>query len=139
MKTFSLSKNERLKEKKIFDQLFKSGKTVLSKDNLLKAIYFSEKSEHFIVKIAVGISKKAGNAVWRNRLKRLIRNAYRLNKLKIVELAKQKGIRIHIVFSSVRLNQYNSPRLFYKDIESEVLSLLEIIYKKLNSVKETEK
>lgn len=139
MKTFSLSKNERIKEKKIFEQLFKSGKTVLSKDNLLKAIYLSEKSEYFTVKIAVGISKKVGNAVWRNRLKRLIRNAYRLNKLKIVELAKQKGIRIHIVFSSFRLNQYNSPRLFYKDIESEVLSLLEIIYKKLNSVKETEK
>lgn len=139
MKIFSLSKNERIKEKKILEQLYKSGKTVLSNNGSLKTIYFSEKADYSVVKIAIGISKKAGNAVWRNRFKRLIRNAYRLNKLKLVEFAKQKGMRINILFSSVSINQSNSPRLYYKEIETQVISLLDKIYIKLNSKSATDK
>ncbi len=137
MKIFSLSKNERIKEKKIFDQLFKSGKTVLLKNNSLKIIYLVEKSDNPCVKIAVGISRKAGNSVWRNRLKRLIRNAYRLNKLKLLELSKQKGMRIYILFSSVSLNQSTSPKLKYSEIEAQIISLLKVIYNKIDSILET--
>lgn len=137
MKIFSLSKNERIKEKKIFDQLFKSGKTVLLKNNSLKIIYLVEKSDNPCVKIAVGISRKAGNSVWRNRLKRLIRNAYRLNKLKLLELSKQKGMRIYILFSSVSLNQSTSPKLKYSEIEAQINSLLKVIYNKIDSILET--
>ncbi len=137
MKVFSLSKNERIKEKKIFDQLFKSGKTVLLKNNSLKIIFLTEKSDKPCVKIAIGISRKAGNSVWRNRLKRLIRNAYRLNKLQIIDIAKQKGMRIYILFSSVSLNQSNSPRLKYSQIEVQIISLLKIIYKKIDSILKT--
>lgn len=137
MKVFSLNKSERIKEKKIFEQLYKSGKTVLLKNNSLKIIYLAEKSDKSCVKIAVGISKKAGNSVWRNRLKRLIRNAYRLNKLQLKELAKRKRMRIFILFSSVSLNQSASPKLKYKEIENQVISLLSIIVKKLDSVLET--
>ncbi len=137
MKVFSLNKSERIKEKKIFEQLYKSGKTVLLKNNSLKIIYLAEKSDKSCVKIAVGISKKAGNSVWRNRLKRLIRNAYRLNKLQLIELAKRKRMRIFILFSSVSLNQSASPKLKYKEIENQVISLLSMIVKKLDSVLET--
>ncbi len=133
MKTFSLSKNERIKEKKIFDQLFKSGKTVLLKNNSLKIIYLTEKSDKTCVKIAVGISKKVGNSVWRNRLKRLIRNSYRLNKLNLIEMAKQKRMRIYILFSPINLNQSSSPKLKYFEIENQVVSLLESVRKKLDS------
>jgi len=137
VKVFSLNKSERIKEKKIFEQLYKSGKTVLLKNNSLKIIYLAEKSDKSCVKIAVGISKKAGNSVWRNRLKRLIRNAYRLNKLQLIELAKRKRMRIFILFSSVSLNQSASPKLKYKEIENQVISLLSMIVKKLDSVLET--
>jgi len=133
VKTFSLSKNERIKEKKIFDQLFKSGKTVLLKNNSLKIIYLTEKSDKTCVKIAVGISKKVGNSVWRNRLKRLIRNSYRLNKLNLIEMAKQKRMRIYILFSPINLNQSSSPKLKYFEIENQVVSLLESVRKKLDS------
>ncbi len=133
MNTFSLSKNERIKEKKIFDQLFKSGKTILLKNNSLKIIYLTENSVDPCVKIAVGISKKAGNSVWRNRLKRLIRNAYRLNKLKLIELSKQKGIRIYILFSSLSLNQSSSGKLNYSDIEKGVISLLSDLNNRIES------
>lgn len=137
MKAFSLGKNERIKERKIFEQLYKSGNTILLKNYSLKIIYLAEKSDISCVKIAVGISKKAGNSVWRNRLKRLIRNAYRLNKLQILDLAKRKGMKIYILFSSVSLNQSASPKLKYKEIENQVISLLSVIVKKLDSVLET--
>lgn len=136
MKRFSLSKNERIKEKKIFDKLFKSGKTVLSQNKSLKAIYFFENSDAFGVQIAVGISRKAGKAVWRNRFKRLIRNAYRLNKLQLLELAKEKKLKIYVLFSSVTLNQLTSPKLLYKEIELQIISLLDLIYKKIDSLSE---
>jgi ribonuclease P protein component len=131
VKKFSLSKNERIKEKKIFDKLFKSGKTVLSQDKSLKAIYLTEISEIPCVKIAVGVSRKIGNAVWRNRLKRLIRNAYRLNKLDIVQLAEQKKISIYILFSSVLLNQSVHPKLKYSEIQLQIVSLLKTIQNKI--------
>jgi ribonuclease P protein component len=137
VKAFSLGKNERIKERKIFEQLYKSGNTILLKNYSLKIIYLAEKSDISCVKIAVGISKKAGNSVWRNRLKRLIRNAYRLNKLQILDLAKRKGMKIYILFSSVSLNQSASPKLKYKEIENQVISLLSVIVKKLDSVLET--
>lgn len=131
MKVFSLSKNERIKEKKIFDQLYKSGKTVLLKNNSLKIIYLSENSDKPCVKIAVGISRKVGNSVWRNRLKRLIRNAYRMNKLRLLDITKQKGMRLYILFSSVSLNQSTFPKLKYSEIESQVISLLDVIYNRI--------
>ncbi|MCS7052636.1 MAG: ribonuclease P protein component [Ignavibacterium sp.] len=134
MKKFSLSKNERIKEKKIFDKLYKSGKIVLSKNKSIKAIYLAEKSQEPCAKIAIGISKKAGKAVWRNRLKRLIRNAYRLNKLQLLDLAKQKNLNIYVLFSSLSLNQINCPKVKYDFIELEVISLLELIHKKINSL-----
>jgi ribonuclease P protein component len=133
VKIFSLSKNERIKEKKIFDKLFKSGKTILSKNNSLKIVYLTEKSEEHFVKIAIGISKKSGKSYWRNRLKRLIRNAYRLNKLQLFDLILQKKISIYILFSSVSINQLNSQKLSYKEIEEQVVSLLELLYSKLES------
>lgn len=134
MKKFSLSKNERIKQKKIFDELFKSGKVILSKDNSLKSVYLIKKTDYPGVKISVGVSKKAGKAFWRNRLKRLIRNAYRLNKLELVELAFKKKITIFILFLSISLNQSTSKKLFYKNIEKEIIFLLQKINKTIHSL-----
>ncbi len=81
MSEHSLSGTERLRNKSSFEQIFSKGKRITSSDKLLRGIYIlSENSDGVPVKIAVGISRKAGNAVWRNRLRRLIKEAYRLNK-----------------------------------------------------------
>ena len=73
-------KKEKLKSRKRFDQLFAEGKSVTSFP--LKLIYL-ETSLPENVKIQAGVTvskKKFKRAVDRNRIKRLLREAYRLNK-----------------------------------------------------------
>lgn len=61
----------RLKRKSDFDKLFSEGKKVYSRS--LTMLYFP--SEDF--KIGYSVSKKHGNAVKRNRIKRLLRASAR--------------------------------------------------------------
>ncbi len=81
MSEYSLSGRERIRGKNAFDLVFSKGKRITSSDKLLRGFYIVTKSSDGVpVKIAVGISRKAGNAVWRNRLRRLVKECYRLNK-----------------------------------------------------------
>ncbi|MFN3873447.1 MAG: ribonuclease P protein component [Ignavibacterium sp.] len=132
MKLFSLSKYERIKEKKKIQLLIQDGSSVFSSRNSLKAIYLIQDSNEPGVKIAVGISRKAGKAVWRNKLKRLIRNAYRLNKIPLLETAKQKNKLVLILFTSLSYNELNNKKLFYREIETEVKSLIDKIEKRIS-------
>jgi ribonuclease P protein component len=132
LKLFSLSKDERIKEKKNIQLLIQEGSSVFSSRNSLKAIYLIQDSDKPGVKIAVGISKKAGKAVWRNKLKRLIRNAYRLNKIPLIKSAQQKNKSVLILFTSLSYNEQNNKNLFYDEIVKEVKSLLEKIAKRIS-------
>lgn len=80
------SKKESLKRKKYFDTLFSDGSSV--KKYPVRAIFVEFNKEKFpdvdlpnISQIAFSVPKKRFKlAVHRNRLKRLLREAYRLNK-----------------------------------------------------------
>ena len=74
------SKIEKLKSKALIDKLFDEGKSI--KAFPLRMIYIgTEFDEPVKVKCGVSVSKRNfKNAVDRNRVKRLIREAYRLNK-----------------------------------------------------------
>ena len=76
MKSFSLPKNERLLNRKDFVNLNRSGKryrtkhfTVICKENGLD-----------VSRLGITVNKKIGNAVKRNKVKRLVREFFRLNK-----------------------------------------------------------
>lgn len=132
MKLFSLSKYERIKEKKNIQLLIQDGSSVFSSKNSLKAIYLIQDSNEPGVKIAVGISRKAGKAVWRNKLKRLIRNAYRINKIPLVKSAQQKNKQVLILFTSISYNEQNNKKLHFNEIAEEVKSLLNKIEKRIS-------
>lgn len=132
MKLFSLSKNERIKEKKNIQALFQNGSSVFSSKNTLKAIYLIKDSSEPGVKIAVGISRKAGRAVWRNRLKRLIRNAYRMNKIPLVKAIKENNKQLLILFTSPGYNERKIKKLFYNEVAEELKSILEKIEAKIS-------
>lgn len=137
MKLFSLSKYERIKEKKKIQQLIKEGSSVFSSKNTLRAIYLildkslGKKEFNAGIKIAVGISKKAGSATWRNRLKRLIKNAYRLNKQELLKTSIENNKSLLILFTAINLNQKNNRKLSFGEINSEVISLLNKISDKI--------
>jgi ribonuclease P protein component len=71
---YGLPRNIRLKGKQVFTRLFKKGKRF--RHGNLEVIYLlsEEPSVGFVA------SKRVGGAVQRNRTKRLLREAYRMNK-----------------------------------------------------------
>ncbi|MFV9551825.1 ribonuclease P protein component [Algibacter sp. PT7-4] len=80
--TFTYSKKEKLKSKKLIDQLFTEGKAVSAYP--LRLVYLKAHfNDSVIAKTGVSVSKRNfKTAVDRNNIKRLIRESYRLNKAK---------------------------------------------------------
>ncbi|GGD17536.1 ribonuclease P protein component [Hyunsoonleella pacifica] len=74
------SKKEKLKSKKLIEQLFAEGESVSAFP--LRLVYLGTTFEdNVIAKTGVSVSKRHfKTAVDRNRIKRLLREAYRLNK-----------------------------------------------------------
>jgi ribonuclease P protein component len=98
---FTLGKHERLKRRKIIDQLFSDGKAI----NLapLRAIYklYQNKLESPLqAGFTVG-SRHFKKAVDRNRIKRLLREAWRLQKNSLQEKlsAEQKQLAVFIIYT----------------------------------------
>jgi ribonuclease P protein component len=77
---FTYGKKEKLKSKKLIDQLFTEGQSVSAYP--LRLVYLgTEFEEDVIAKTGVSVSKRYfKKAVDRNRIKRLLRESYRLNK-----------------------------------------------------------
>lgn len=77
---FTFPKKEKLKSRKLFDQLFAEGKGI--KTGNVKLIYLKTKlPEEVLFQVGVAVPKKNfKSAVKRNRIKRLLRESYRLNK-----------------------------------------------------------
>jgi ribonuclease P protein component len=77
---FTFNKKEKLKSKKLIDQLFAEGKSVSAYP--LRLVFIKTPfNEAIIAKTGVSVSKRNfKSAVDRNRIKRLMRETYRLNK-----------------------------------------------------------
>ena len=78
---FTYPKKEKLKSKKLIDQLFAEGQSVSAFP--LRLVYLQTNfDDEVIAKTGVSVSKRNfKTAVDRNRIKRLLREAYRLNKV----------------------------------------------------------
>ena len=122
-----LSSQERIKSKKDFDELYSSGKILISSKKKIKAIYLIKENTIGGVKIAAVVSKKLGNAVWRNRIKRLIKETYRLNKQEIILSAVNAGKNIKLIFSAYLLNEKRDKKIGLNDIAPDVLEVISSI------------
>lgn len=99
-KLFSYSAKEKLKSRKLMDELFAGGSSFSLFP--IKVIYKEiPQPLDFPVKAGVGASsKRFKNATDRNRIKRLLRENYRLNKLPLIEFATNhnKGLAVFFLF-----------------------------------------
>ena len=123
MKEFAVSKKEILSSKNEFNQVYNSGKTIYSNSRKLKAIFYINKdagSEG--LRVAFAVHKKAGTAVWRNRVKRLLRESFRLNRGIFSDSL--KSMMLLVVFSLNSINQRNHIKIKLSDIVSDVVELM---------------
>lgn len=89
VKRFGFGKKEKLKSRKQIEELFLNGENFSAFP--LRVTYQFLPSEETIVQAGVTAGKKYfKKAVDRNRIKRLIREAYRLQKNDLIEVLKQK-------------------------------------------------
>jgi ribonuclease P protein component len=78
---YTYNKNEKLKSQKAIEQLFAEGKSVSAYP--LRMVYLDNQTQ---LKVGVSVSKRNFKlAVHRNRVKRLLREGYRLNKNLLIE------------------------------------------------------
>lgn len=125
MKRFGLSAKERIKSRKDFEKIYTVGKTVFSSDKKIKATYIIvEELDTPGVKVAAAVFKKAGTAVWRNRTKRLIKEAYRLNKEVLLETCRKNKKLIKVVFSPNLINQIKNKQIYLNDVMPGVLEIM---------------
>jgi ribonuclease P protein component len=79
--------------------------------------------------MAAAVSSKAGMAVWRNRIKRLLKDSFRLNKEILMERCLEKKILLNLVLSPYSLNQRNASNIKRFEIEPSLIDLLNKIKK----------
>jgi ribonuclease P protein component len=79
MKQYSFRKFERIRKRKDYLRIYQEGKRVNSKN----FITIFSRNQTGIQRLGITVTKKAGNAVKRNRIKRLLREFFRLNKDKL--------------------------------------------------------
>ena len=117
--SFSFPKSEHLKSLKLIDQLFEKGKS-LNKFPFKLLWMVVAPEEKFPVKVAFAVSsRKIKLAVKRNRMKRIMRESYRLNKNELMDSCIKNQISLAIVI------MYNGNDLIsYSETKEKIILLL---------------
>ena len=96
--TNTLHKAERLNRKKVIEKMFAGGSRSFSLFPL-RVVCLPVEELDVPVSVLVSVSKRRfKRAVKRNRVKRLIREAYRLNKQPLLEAVQRSGCRLAVAF-----------------------------------------
>lgn len=128
----TLSKRERICSQKLTEQLFNSGKAHSMVAFPLRAVYMSipREEQEPQASILVSVSKRYfKRAVKRNRVKRLVREAYRLNKHILTDrLTASPGMALTIAFL------WLDPKLHsFHRVENKVKQLLQRIAEEMST------
>lgn len=112
VKKLTLGKEERLKSRKLIDQLFKEGRSFTI---FPFRVYYlfppaqGHRNDHQLLQFGVGVStRNFKHAVDRNRVKRLGREAWRLQKMPFQELlqSKQLPVAVFVIYTGKELPAY---------------------------------
>jgi ribonuclease P protein component len=126
VKKFTLKKEERLKRRKIIEQLFSEGRAVAA---FPIRVQYKMDDPLLTVPLQAGFSVSSRNfkkAVDRNRIKRLMREAYRLQKAPLEQAlqTKQRQLALFLIYTGKELPDYHLVR---EKIEVVLKKLLQTI------------
>ena len=79
MPSASFRRHERIRQKQEFRRVYEQGKKIVSSSFVL---YLLQDYQQHVRRLGITAGKKLGNAVTRNRCKRLVRELFRRNKEK---------------------------------------------------------
>ncbi len=121
--SFRFPKEEKLKSEKQIQAIFEKGSSITAYP--LKLVYLGSSNASTKMQVAVTVSKKNfRSAVHRNRIKRLMREGYRLHK--------------HLIFNKIE-GSYACMFLYlgkdmpsYSEIEGSMIKILEKFLKRVN-------
>ncbi len=126
---FTLGKNERLKSRKQIDQLFSGGQSFSVTP--LKTYYLITPGVVSAMQMGVGVgAKNFKKAVDRNRIKRLVREAWRLQKNDLKEKIADKSIQINVF-----LIYTSKEQMPFQDISKSIAVILDKISKRAFDMK----
>ena len=124
MSRYTFGKKEKLCSKLVIDELFKSGKSF--KEYPTRVVYLPLKESDATAKILISVPKKRfKKAVTRNRIKRLIRETYRLNKNELIEKWHADGKYFALAFVYI-----GSDIPTYEDLNLNIKNVLETLKSK---------
>jgi ribonuclease P protein component len=129
-KRFSLAKGERLKSRKLIDQLFSEGKSFAAAP--YRIYYLSIDKEAlgrsvFNIQFGVGVSgRNFKKAVDRNRIKRLTREAYRLQKAELKEIlsANNRHLNLFVIYTAKELPIFDTVKEKVKLILDRLIKII---------------
>lgn len=128
-KRYRFTKQEKLSSGKDIEQLFGGGMWI--KTHVLRAVFLIRIPGTGQIRILISAPKKTfRKAIVRNRIKRQIREAYRLNSIQLKEQSREKKAEVHIGFIYC-----GNPDSDYREIATAVNGILKGISKKLESFK----
>ena len=122
---FTFKKEEKLKSKKLIEQLFEEGDSFTKFPLRIKFLRVDHTSENAILTSFSAPKRKFKKAVDRNRIKRLMREAYRENKYLLTDTIKEKHI---IMFTFIDENEHK-----YVEIEEKMIFLLKMLIDKIKN------
>jgi len=106
-------KSKRLLDNEEFRRVFRSGKRLNSSFLTLIFRFFQPKTASFGPKLGLSVSKKVGNSVVRNKIKRRIREIFRKNQASIAKNAE-----------IVLIPRSEAGKTGYQELEKSLLGLL---------------
>ncbi len=118
---FGLPKKEIITSSREISNVFKSGKRIAGSQI---SIFYKLYHDHESIRVAFTASKKIKRAVDRNRLKRLMRETFRLNAEELRQITQRKNFGLDIILS---INSIQSIKKFsLGDIEKDFKQFLEV-------------